>query len=72
MISHGAVQGGDHRVFVAQEHGGAGGRFGDVYDRDVQELLEPLPPVLAIAGLDDGVERFRIRQDPSITAMAAR
>ena len=58
------VQGGDHRVFVAQEHGGTGGRLGDVHDRDVQQLLQPLAAVFAVAGLDDGVERFRVGRAP--------
>jgi hypothetical protein len=45
---------------VAQEHRGAGRSLGDIHHRDVQQLLKPLAAVLAVAGLDDGVERFRI------------
>ena len=54
------VQGGDHRVFVAEKHRGARGGLGDVDYRHVEELLEPLAAVLAVAGLDDRVERLGV------------
>ena len=61
---HGPVQGGDDRVLVPEEHGGGRGRLGDVDDRDVQQLLQALAAVLAVAGLDDGVVRFVVGRAP--------
>ena len=56
------VQGGDHRVFVAEEHCRTRGGLGDVDYWHVEELLEPLTAVFAVAGLDDGVERLGVGQ----------
>ena len=58
--------------YLPQEHRGTRGRLGDVHHRLVQQLLQPLTAVFAVAGLDDGVERFRIGSTRSITPMAAR
>ena len=53
---HRPVERGHHRVLVAQEHRGRGGGLGDVHHRHVQQLLQALAAVLAVAGLDHRVE----------------
>ena len=48
---------------MAQELCGGGGCLGDVHDRDIQQLLQALAAVFAVAGLDDRVEGFGVVDD---------
>ncbi|MNV47323.1 hypothetical protein D3C71_1391880 [compost metagenome] len=61
---HGAVEGGDHGIGVTEKHRRAGGGIGDVHHRHIEQFLQAFTAVLAVAGLDHGVERLVVGHHP--------
>ena len=57
---------------MTQQAGHEGGGFGDVHHRYVEQFLQSFATVLAVAGLDHGVEVTFVATTASITATAAR